>query len=119
MRRNRTPRPPRRPKNDAEAQFFDAASAAGWEAWKRGWPDFFLVRGGEIAVVEVKPETDAALSRQQRTVLFALASYGVPCYVWRPLRGFVRIRPRVPPAPVPDPPFARWLPDLEVEVDED
>lgn len=81
------------PRNEAERAFFEAARAKGWEVCKRGWPDFFCVRGEEIAVVEVKPRGDRELKAEQSTVLRALARYGVPCYRWSPDRGFERIRP--------------------------
>jgi hypothetical protein len=93
-RRVRPPSSPRRPRNPAEGAFFDAASEAGWAPWKRGWPDFFLSRGGEVALVEVKPRRSQGPSARQRAVLEALAAYGVPCYVWTPGGGFLRVRPR-------------------------
>lgn len=81
------------PTNPAERAFFEAARAKGWEVCKRGWPDFFCVRDGEIALVEVKPYEDRALKREQEIVLRALAAYGVPCYRWSPGAGFERIQP--------------------------
>ena len=84
----------RRPKNEAEGKFFDAAFAAGWRASKRGWPDFFLTRDdGSIACVEVKADARHPLKREQRQVMEALSSYGVPCFRWDPETGFQRIGP--------------------------
>lgn len=86
----------RRPRNAAEAAFFDAAVAAGWSVTKRGMPDFFIARDDEVALVEVKPpaegrRTGAQLRAYQQIVLNALSGYGVPCYVWSPDRGFVKM----------------------------
>jgi hypothetical protein len=83
----------RRPQNAAEAQFYDEAVAEGWIPMKRGWPDFFLSRDGEIAVVEVKPKHSKRLKREQMTVLEALARFGVPAFRWSPDGGFEQITP--------------------------
>lgn len=74
----------RRPKNAAEAQFFDAAVNAGWVLTKRGWPDFFLKRGEDVVAVEVKPSNSRALRREQARVLAALSAAGIPCAIWSP-----------------------------------
>jgi hypothetical protein len=101
----RGPSPPRRPKNAAEGAFWDRATSEGWAVSRRGWPDFFLERGGRIALVEVKPHRGRRLKTEQRRVLLALAAYGVPCYQWCPDGGFTRIaaasaaEPRARPAP--------------------
>ena len=73
--------------NGAEAAFQQEANARGWDITKRGWPDFFCWRDGEIALVEVKPKRGRRLKRSQRRVLEALAAYGVPCFQWTPLNG--------------------------------
>lgn len=80
----RKPRPLGRPSNLAEGEFWDAATAAGWRPMKRGWPDFFMVRGDEIALVEVKPHKGRRLKREQREIMERLAAFGVPCYRWSP-----------------------------------
>jgi hypothetical protein len=79
------------PNNAAESLFFEKATAAGWEVSKRGWPDFFCIRGDTVMVVEVKPDAAKGLKDQQRAVLEALARHGIECYVWRPEDGFERI----------------------------
>jgi hypothetical protein len=41
----------------------------------------------------VKPDHgDSELRRTQRIILAALASFGIPCFRWSPLRGFTRVR---------------------------
>lgn len=82
----------RTPKNAAERAFFEAARAKGWEVCKRGWPDFFCVRNGEIALVEVKPYYYTDLKHEQSAVMKAMAAYGVPCFIWSPDAGFERVR---------------------------
>ena len=57
---------------------------------KRGWPDFFMERDGEIACVEVK-RSGRKLKPSQRHILKALAAHGVPCYHWTPDEGFLRV----------------------------
>jgi hypothetical protein len=84
---------PRRPQNAAEAQFYDEAIEEGWLPMKRGWPDFFLSRAGEIAVVEIKPKHSKRLKSEQMKVLEALAGFGVPAFRWSPDGGFERIVP--------------------------
>lgn len=80
-----------RPVNEAEAQFYEAAKAAGWSPTKRGWPDFFMERNGEVACVEVKSTQWRNLKPTQHRILRALTAYGVPCFKWTPDGGFVRI----------------------------
>lgn len=81
----------RRPKNAAEAEFFDAAANAGWSLTKRGWPDFFLKRGEDVVVVEVKPVSSRALRREQARVLAALCEARIPCGIWSPDGGLQRV----------------------------
>jgi len=90
----------RPPRNPAERAFWDAATAAGWEPAKRGWPDFICFRGGEVCVVEVKPKRRTRLKVTQARVLVALARAGIPAYHWSPDAGFRRIQPttETPPA---------------------
>jgi hypothetical protein len=70
-----------------ERRFAKSAREAGWTISKRGWPDFIMWKDGKIACVEVKKDLDR-LKHNQRLVLKALASYGVPCFTWRPIEGF-------------------------------
>lgn len=83
----------RQPKNPAEGKFFEEANAKGWTVSKRGWPDFFCVKDGNIILVEVKKHRGRNLKRSQLTVLRSLARYGVPCYRWSPDIGFEPISP--------------------------
>jgi hypothetical protein len=88
--------PPRALPNPAEQAFSAQARRAGWMVTKAGWPDFYLERGDEIACVEVKPDgvrVAARPTRAQRRVLEGLARCGVPCYLWTPTGGFVRVVP--------------------------
>jgi hypothetical protein len=66
----------RRPKNEAEAEFYDWAKSRGWQLTRRGWPDFFCWRDGQIALVEVKPKKGRRLKQHQIFVLKALAEAG-------------------------------------------
>lgn len=82
----------RRPKNAAEAECFDALTKEGWTLTKRGWPDFFCIRDGEICCVEVKPHKWHRLKRNQRTIMEHLASFGVKCYKWTPEGGLEPVK---------------------------
>lgn len=82
----------RKPKNRAEGQFFEEAQREGWIITKRGWPDFFCMLNGKVALIEVKPYADRELKREQYVVMRALAGYGVPCFRWSPDSGFEEIR---------------------------
>lgn len=79
----------KKPKNEAEALFFEKASAAGWTSTKRGWPDFFCVNDkGEFCCVEVKPTERQRLKRDQIQIMRYLKSAGIRCYKWTPDGGF-------------------------------
>lgn len=82
----------RRPKNEAEAKFFDYATENGFDVCKRGWPDFIIEKNERIMCVEVKREGQR-LKEDQERVMRRLAAYGVPCYRWSPEEGFKRINP--------------------------
>lgn len=72
------------PKNEAENACFMELSALGWTATKRGWPDFFCVRNGEIMAVEVKPRKGHPLKANQAVIMGLLSDHGIPCYLWTP-----------------------------------
>lgn len=80
------------PANKAEAMCFEELQREGWTATKRGWPDFFCVRGGEICAVEVKPHKDSKLKRNQIAVMGLLADRGIPCFMWSPDGGFEEVK---------------------------
>ena len=82
----------RKPQNAAEAALFDLMEADGWKVTKRGWPDFFCVRGGEICAVEVKPRKDQPLKRNQLAVMGMLSAKGVRCFKWSPDGGFEEVK---------------------------
>lgn len=75
-----------------ERAFRAQAASAGWEASKRGWPDFILRRGNEVAFVEVKSRDGIALKTDQTKVAELLAAAGFKVYRWSPDGGFVRIQ---------------------------
>lgn len=79
------------PKNEAENACFMDLSALGWTATKRGWPDFFCVRNGEIMAVEVKPRKGHPLKANQAVIMGLLADHGIPCYLWTPDGGLERM----------------------------
>lgn len=70
------------PHNPDEAICHDILSRDGWVVTKRGWPDFFCLRDGELMMVEVKPSPMHPLRQDQAMVLRKLAGLGVPCYRW-------------------------------------
>ena len=81
----------KKPKNDAEAALFDLMSKDGWTLTKRGWPDFFCVRGEELCAVEVKPSKKHSLKRNQLAVMGVLSAKGVRCFKWSPDGGFEEV----------------------------
>lgn len=82
----------RRPKNAAEAEFFDLASQDGWLLTKRGWPDFFLKRENQVCAVEVKPASSRGFKREQARVAAALIAAGIPYFIWSPDAGLTRLQ---------------------------
>lgn len=82
--------------NIPEGWLYDKARKNGYRAIKRGWPDFFCFKDdGTFFVVEVKPHRKNKLKFEQRLILEALASYGVPSFRWSPGSGFERVHPAV------------------------
>ncbi len=71
--------------NQWEEAFRKFAIEQGWEATKRGWPDFLcLSKEGEWFVVEVKPPSrkTIGLSAPQSACMDFLSSLGARCYVF-------------------------------------
>ena len=81
----------RQPANKAEAECFQLLRENGWTPTKRGWPDFFCVRGDDVCAVEVKPHKSNALSRNQMIVMGALSAKGIRCFLWSPDGGFEEV----------------------------
>lgn len=81
----------RRPANQAEGALFDLMEADGWKVTKRGWPDFFCVRGGEVCAVEVKPSASCPLKQNQLAVMGMLSAKGIKCFKWSPDGGFEEV----------------------------
>lgn len=75
----------------AEQHVRRALSTDGWQLLHTGWPDFLLVRGKEIAAVEVKTGSDHVRSNQLQ-VLRALKAAGIPVFVVRIASGKTRTR---------------------------
>lgn len=89
MQHQQPDRQGRRPKNPAEAEFFDIADAAGWHIGTRVWPDFFLQRGDRIIAVEV--DMPGRKLRPEKARLQAiLGQFGIPVCQWTPGGGLVR-----------------------------
>ncbi len=82
----------RRPKNRAEAQFYDACLDHNISITRKGWPDYACVKQGKFFVVEVKPCRSRRLKKHQMTILRILAAYGIRAYRWSPDSGFEVIR---------------------------
>ena len=74
-------------KNKTEKLFKDLAEANGWEATKKGYPDFICYRGDELVMVEVKSLT-GNLSPGQVKFREEMTKRGIKCVVWRPNSGF-------------------------------
>ena len=70
----------RRPKNKTEGAAYDYLVSNGWSVTKRGWPDFFCIKDGQMAVVEVKPRRSNKLKWNQAVVMRMLIGHGVKCY---------------------------------------
>lgn len=81
----------RKPKNEAEGKCFDLLRRNGWKVTKRGWPDFFCVRGGEVCAVEVKPSKSCALKKNQLVIMGLLSAKGIRCFLWSPDGGFEEV----------------------------
>ena len=62
--------------------------ATGWEATKRGWPDFICFKGDKIVCVEVKRKPSVKLKASQRKIMEILIAAGIPCFRWDPRSGF-------------------------------
>jgi hypothetical protein len=77
--------------NKAEAQLVKLGEEAGWDVNRRGWPDFWCVRGDRLIVVEVKPKKSDGLKSSQDRVMRRLAGHGVWVYRWNPETGFDRL----------------------------
>jgi hypothetical protein len=81
----------RRPKNQAQAQFFDLAISKGWSVTTRGWPTFFGQRNGEAIAVEVVSSSGRKLRSDKEAVIRALMAAGVKCFLWSPEEGFTSL----------------------------
>lgn len=78
-------------KNLPERDFEEMVKAGGWLATKRGWPDFLLVRGDDLMMVEVKPRklsTYPRLGVTQQFMVDILRQHGITVKVWSPDIGF-------------------------------
>lgn len=75
-------------KNKTERLFKELAEANGWEATKRGYPDFICYRGDELVFVEVKSMT-GKLTIGQEKFRKEMTKRGIKCLVWRPDNGFI------------------------------
>ncbi len=80
------------PKNVAECKCWEQLEAKGWQVSKRGWPDFFCWKEGEIALIEIKPHRGRKLKASQHRVMSELAKRGIPCYRWTPDNGFDKLQ---------------------------
>lgn len=81
----------RMPANKAEAECFKLLRDKGWTPTKRGWPDFFCVKGDQVCAVEVKPSKSQALKRNQIIIMGALSAKGIRCFLWFPDGGFEEV----------------------------
>lgn len=65
----------------AEQAFRERAVSLGWEAHRSGWPDFFLTRGDDLKLVEVKGSKDR-LRPAQLALFAAFEAHGITVLVW-------------------------------------
>lgn len=79
------------PQNESEKQCFELLRENGWTPTKRGWPDFFCVRGNEVCAVEVKRSKRAALKQNQLVIMGILSAAGIRCFLWSPDGGFEEV----------------------------
>lgn len=85
-------KPQKRPKNSAEAKFYDWADSKGWIISKKGWPDYAcFLPDDRLVLVEVKPRRSHNLKVWQHAIMQALSKKGVECYRWTPDGGFEKI----------------------------
>jgi hypothetical protein len=81
----------KKPKNSAEADCFDEMRSDGWTVTKRGWPDFFCMRNGELCVVEVKPRGSTPMKKNQSIIMEKLKEHGIQCFRYDPDDGLTEI----------------------------
>jgi len=73
-------------KNPAETKFSRFVKGYGWEIFRKGYPDFMVLRGGDIVgFVEVKPNHKKKNRKpsQERFRRFC-EKYGIPFAYWAP-----------------------------------
>ena len=91
----------RMPSNKAEAECFKLLQDNGWTPTKRGWPDFFCVKGDQVCAVEVKPSKNCTLKQNQLVIMGALSAKGIRCFLWSPDGGFEEVMGMTEPAEQP------------------
>lgn len=85
-------KPQRKPKNNAEAQFYEMAESKRWVITKKGFPDYAcFLPNGDFILVEVKGARSHRLRSWQWKVMEQLSKLGIKCYRWSPDTGFTRI----------------------------
>ena len=72
--------------NGPERAFEEMAGRKGWNATKRGWPDFICFDEQGMFAVEVKPRMRPRagmkqLKREQVIVMDVLTAHGIRCFV--------------------------------------
>ena len=82
----------KKPANKAEAECFKLLQADGWTPTKRGWPDFFCIKGDQVCAVEVKPRKTTPLKQNQLVIMGELSARGIPCFLWSPDGGFEEVK---------------------------
>jgi hypothetical protein len=78
--------------NKAEAEFIRKATAFGWDVNRRGWPDYWCVKGDQLILVEIKTNHRDSLKKPQDAIMRRLRGYGVWVYHWNPTTGFKRLK---------------------------
>ncbi|MBN8807799.1 MAG: hypothetical protein J0I47_06140 [Sphingomonas sp.] len=74
--------------NIAEFEAAHLLKSAGIEFSRRGYPDYAILRDGEIAgFVEVKPTTTRALRDGQKLFRDMCGRFGIPFLKWSPDEG--------------------------------
>ena len=70
------------------------------EPTKRGWPDFFCIKGNRVCAVEVKPRSTIPLKQNQLVIMGELSAKGIPCFLWPPDGGFEEVKGVIRNSPI-------------------
>lgn len=81
-----------RRKGEVGKMFEGVCLRRGVRAVRRGWPDYFCIKGGSVCLVEVRYQKNRELRPEQLEVMRGFMAYGVPCYRWSPTGGWEEVK---------------------------